>query len=447
MNLRPPLKQRRHQEGSILILVLWIAFGLVAIAIYFSHSMSVELQASDNRVASFEAGQAIEGAAVYVSNILANLQTPNTLPSPVNYRTEGVKVGNARFWLIGRDTNVYQSAVAREHPFWGLIDEATKLNLNAATPVQLAWLPQMTANLASNIYDWRTSDSNSSQLYTTMQPPYNSKGSNYESVDELRLIYGMNLDILYGEDGNLNGFLDPNENDGDILPPHDNKDGQLQSGLLEFCTVWSHEGNVISNGQSRVIVTNLTGLATLFSNSFPSLSQYLRVFNPSPPTPPAPPTCVLDFYNRASSSQPGMSEADFQQVEPFLMNPNTNGLIDIDTVSPTVLAAVINDTNLAATLINYRQSTPPLTPSISWVKDAIGSSATSITEVGPYITPYVFQYTADVAAVGHNGRGYRRVRFIFDCSSGVPQIVYRQDLTHLGWALGKNLYDQLAANK
>jgi hypothetical protein len=48
--------------------------------------------------------------------------------------------------------------------------------------------------------------------------------------------------------------------------------------------------------------------------------------------------------------------------------------------------------------------------------------------------------------VGHNGRGYRRVRFVFDTSSGIPQIVYRQDLTYLGWALGKNLYDQLASN-
>jgi type II secretory pathway component PulK len=415
------------------------------------------MQASDNRVAGVEASQAIEGAAVYVSNILANLQTPNTLPSPVNFRTEGVKVGNARFWLIGRDTNVYQTTMTPEHPFWGLVDEATKLNLNTASAAQLAWLPQMTADLASNIYDWRTSDSNSSQLYSVLQPPYNSKGTNFETVDELRLVYGMNLDILYGEDGNLNGFLDPNEDDGDVLPPHDNKDGHLDSGLLEYCTVWTHEGNVGSNGVARVIVTNITAVASLFTNvGVPSFTQYLKPFLATATsgvgrnttqvttTTPPPPTCILDFYNTASGA--GMSEADFQQVEPYLMNPETNGLIDIDNVSPTVLAAVINDTNAAATLINYRQSTPPLTPSISWVKDALGSNPTALTEVGPHITPYTFQYTADVAAVGHNGRGYRRVKFIFDCSRGVPQIVYRQDLTHLGWALGKKLYDQLASN-
>ena len=52
---------------------------------------------------------------------------------------------------------------------------------------------------------------------------------------------------------------------------------------------------------------------------------------------------------------------------------------------------------------------------------------------------------ADVVAVGHNNRGYRRVRFVFDCSSGTPLIVYRQDLTYLGWPLGKKLHDQLLA--
>src|SRR5438045_8320853 len=34
------------------------------------------------------------------------------------------------------------------------------------------------------------------------------------------------------------------------------------------------------------------------------------------------------------------------------------------------------------------------------------------------------------------GRGYSRVKMIFDTSEGTPKIRYRQDLTKLGWALG-----------
>ena len=66
----------------------------------------------------------------------------------------------------------------------------------------------------------------------------------------------------------------------------------------------------------------------------------------------------------------------------------------------------------------------------------------SVNLAGPFLTGRGYQFTADIAAVGHNGRGYRRVRFIYDTSQGVPIILYRQDLSHLGWALGKEVRDK-----
>ncbi|HWD21379.1 MAG TPA: hypothetical protein VHB20_19085, partial [Verrucomicrobiae bacterium] len=272
-------------------------------------------------------------------------------------------------------------------------------------------------------------------IYSTLPIAYTAKHTNYETVDELRLIYGMNLDYLYGEDANLNGILDPNENDGDDLPPHDNKDSRLDSGILDFVTVWTHEPNVISNGISRVAVTDLTTLSNFFATNFPALKPTWSAFATTPPTN------VLDFYVRSQ-----MSASDFQEAEPFLMNAQTNGLVNVNTATATALSCVLNSTNLAAQILNYRQSTPPVVASITWVKDAVGSDQTTINEIGQYLTAFTFQYTADVAAVGHNGRGYRRVRFVFDTSSGVPQIIYRQDLTHLGWALGKTVRDELALN-
>ena len=62
------------------------------------------------------------------------------------------------------------------------------------------------------------------------------------------------------------------------------------------------------------------------------------------------------------------------------------------------------------------------------------------------ITVRSYQFTADIAALGRNGRGYHRTRFIFDTADGSPKIVYRQDLTHLGWALGKRVR-QIANNE
>ena len=66
----------RDERGSVLIIVIWIAFGLVSLALYFAHSMSFEMRAADNRVAGMKAEEAIAGAARYVSNVLANAQQP-----------------------------------------------------------------------------------------------------------------------------------------------------------------------------------------------------------------------------------------------------------------------------------------------------------------------------------------------------------------------------------
>src|SRR5665213_1394311 len=256
-----PSSHFSRERGSLLIIVLWIAFGLVSITLYFANSMSMELRAADNRVASIEAEEAIEGGAVYVSNILATLAQPGMIPSTQNYRADGVKVGGGMFWLIGRDTNDVQTAQPDQMVF-GLVDEASKVNLNTANLNMLTNLPQMTENpnIAAAIYDWRTTNTTpsqngaKSQTYSMMQPPYLCKMTNFESVDELRLVYGMNMDLLYGEDANLNGILDPNENDGDTLPPHDNQDGRLDPGLLEYVTVCTHEPTVTSNGTGRVLV-------------------------------------------------------------------------------------------------------------------------------------------------------------------------------------------------
>ena len=70
MNVRRPTSGRR---GSVLILVLWIAFGLVVLAIYFANSMSLELRAAQNRVATITAEHATTGAATELPVVHATL--------------------------------------------------------------------------------------------------------------------------------------------------------------------------------------------------------------------------------------------------------------------------------------------------------------------------------------------------------------------------------------
>ena len=443
--VRAPLA-RDSRRGSVLIIVLWIIFGLISLTLYFANSMTFELRASDNQVAGIEAEQAIEGARRYVSLVLSNLNVAGSIPDPQVYQAEAVPVGNAHFWLIGR-TNV-ENLPATTATF-GLIDEASKVNLNTASSNMLALLPRMTPDLVNSILAWRSTNTANttggaeSDTYMRLQPPYLCKNAPFETVDELRLIYNMDIDVLYGEDANLNGMLEPNENDGDVLPPSDNMDGRLDPGILEYVTVYTHEPTTGTNGSARIDVTTAAGVTQLRT----LLGQLLGTARANQIIPQqgggggGGPTfsSPLQFYYTS-----GLTASEFAQVEDSIRGPSLQGLINVNTASSTVLAGLPGmDINKATQLVGYRQanqSNQNNQDTIAWVKQVLDQP--TATQMGRYITGKSYQFTADIAAVGHNGRGYRRVRFVFDLSQGAPIVVHRQDLTHLGWALGKQVRDK-----
>ncbi len=433
------------RRASVLVVVMWIVFGLISMTLYFASSMTFELRASDNRIAGLEADQAIEAARRYLTCVLSNLNSPGVIPDPQSYLREAVPVGNAKFWLIGR-TNVI--SLTPDTMTFGLIDEASKLNLNNTTLVgtNLAMLPRMTLDLAYNIMAWRSTNTTTttggaeSDTYLRLQPPYLCKNAPFETVDELRLVYNMDIDILYGEDANLNGILDANENDGDANPPSDNMDGRLDPGLLEYLTIYTHEPANQTNGQP-IIDVSAANAVTQLQNLF----QSNGVPVPANLTPGATFTSPLQLLLDSR-----MNATDFQKIEADIRGPNTNGLININTASAAVLQCLPGmDTNSAVQLVTYRQSIqsdPNNQNTITWLAQAPLQPAQMLA-FGQWITGRTYQFTADVAAVGHNGRGYRRVQFVFDTSSGVPVVVHRQDLSNLGWALGKQVRTDLLAAK
>jgi type II secretory pathway component PulK len=444
--LKRGLHPSRFESGSLLIIVLWIAFGLVALTLYFAHSMNQELRASDNRVAAIESNQAIDGAARYLSNFLATTSYPGVMPSPVELPCQAIPVGDAKFWLIGRDTNDWEINLTA--PAFGLVDEASKINLNAPwlTADMIQYLPGMTPRIAAAIMDWRdansdlTTDGAEDETYGRLTKPYKTKNAPFESVEELRLVAGMTAEILYGEDANLNGILDANENDADSSAPYDNRDSRLDPGLMEYFTVYSYEPMMGTNINTRADVQAL--LQTVFSDQ--RVTDIMRNFPAGGGVPgggggqPVPLTSVLQFYLRS-----GMTEDEFGQIADYLA-PTTNVLVNVNTASEPVLECIPGITNYASQMISYRESNPSKLATIAWVVDAIGDA--NAIQAGPYITTRSYQYTADIAAVGHYNRGYQRVRYVFDTSEGAPIIIRRQDLTHLGWALGNETRTELFAS-
>jgi hypothetical protein len=156
-----------------------------------------------------------------------------------------------------------------------------------------------------------------------------------------------------------------------------------------------------------------------------------------------------------------MSTADFAKIY-YDVTTSTNtyfrGRVNVNTASADVLTALFEglttdeqtSESAAQTLVTYRQQNASNgnLNSIAWLIDALGNNNPVLTALarGDYVTTRTFQFTADIAAVGPFGRGYRRVKFIFDTSQGTPIILYRQDLSRLGWALGEKARQTWVAN-
>ena len=220
----------KSQRGWTLIIVMWIAFGLVSLTLYFASSMSFELHASDNRSSMLAADHAIDGAMRYVNYVLSSQLTNGTVPDPSTNLCQAVPVGDSHFWLIGRgDDQSYQ-----EQMTFQLVDEGSKLNLNYATSNMMVGMPTppMTQDLLMGILDWRSTNGGAYlSYYSTQRPPYQQKGGQFETTDELRMVYGATMDALVSDDINRNGVIDPNESDS--------HHASITSGLLDYFTVYS----------------------------------------------------------------------------------------------------------------------------------------------------------------------------------------------------------------
>ena len=416
------------KKGSVLVIVLWISFGLVAIAICFADAMSSELRASANRAAGLAADQAIDGAARYVGAVLSAFATNGVVPDLMVYQAAAVPVGDARFWLIGRDP----SGAGTTEPYFSLIDEGAKINLNYANTNELVALPNITSDFVQAILDWRSSSGSPLAAVNYAPLGYAAKNASFETVDELRLVYGATVDLLAGADINRNGILDANETDI-------NHNGVVASGLFEYLTTFSREPNLHSDGTPLVNVNTRAQLEPLLKTTFGSAraNKILERVTRRPGRPPVVFSNLLQFY-----LQSGMTLTEFGQIANTLTASSATciyGRININTANAVVLSCLPGmDAGTAQQLITYRQQNQNNLTSIAWIVEALGNSSAIVQSLaqGDFITTHSYQFTADIAALGLYGRGYRRTRFIFDLSAGDVRVIYRQDLSRLGWALG-----------
>lgn len=319
-------RQSRHQhQGSVLIVVLVVIALLTLGAYSFSELMVSESLATGvfGREAQARAcaDSGVDLAAAILGQVSEEAVYDNVLHDPqhfagVTLRESDSPRGRARFSLVAPNESDVSASTIR----FGLIDESSKLNLNAlisdekkqsqqnltvgtssgtgasgtgsstsggssgassssssatssttasSPSSRLLMIPGMTDELADAILDFIDDDETprtngcESEYYESLQAPYSSKNSPLESLDELLLVRGVTAEMLYGEDVNRNGLLDPNENDGDASWPPDNQDGLLLLGWSSYLTVFSREKNLQFDNSPRINI-NDNNLADLY---------------------------------------------------------------------------------------------------------------------------------------------------------------------------------------
>ncbi len=267
-------------RGSILLIVL-VIIVLLALGAYTFTEMSV---AENEATTMYGRGVMARGFAESGIDVAANSladpaqreQADPTLNRPdlfsaIQLREAEIARGRGRFSVItGQEHDLTGSSTR-----FGLTDETGKLNVNAVLLLSAGsgsnadqnahnffmQIPNMTNDVADAILDWIDSDDTPRQFgaesdyYLALPQPYHTANTFLKSLDDLLFVRGVTPALLYGEDLNRNGIMDPGE---DL-----NGDGYFDRGWSKYLTVYSAERNLQINGTPRVNV-NQTNLPQLY---------------------------------------------------------------------------------------------------------------------------------------------------------------------------------------
>ena len=454
------------QRGAAYVVALLVTTVLAGFVLVFAREMRVSTDQSANQVSQIQAQWIAQGALEAVRGDLASVIALGQAPRLDQVDAQAQQLGDGLFWLI-RPDHTDDSEIA-----FGIQGEGGKINLGALiTPVgnggalpdfDLLELPGMDENLAAAIIDWQDPDENVSPggaeaaYYLSRETPYEIKNGGLETVGEMRYIRDVTQALLYGEDANRNGKLDPNEDDGSANTPDDNADGQLDRGFIDHFTIYSNDPGLSDSGEEKITLDVVTSaqernalsafLAThvgeeraaeLAARSFArtgSNSSYVS---------------VLEFMTVTEAT-----EEEFELVHDGLKrldnDENIEGLIDVYHASEDVFATLPGlDPGDARALINARPDLENDEPvrNISWIIDVLGEE--KAIEAARYMTHRSLQFTVDIVALSGDGRSFCRLRAVLDCTpvlegdTTLPRILYVQDVTALGWPLDESIRETL----
>lgn len=259
--------RRARRRGAVLVLVLVLIPVLAFGAYSFTHWMRAESRAAVVSTQRMQARWLADAGVQRVRALLAQPEDENDPldlnDNPVEFAAQELMVDQAG--VPGLFTILAPMEDGSDSVRYGLVDESTKIPLNnpqlQLSRESLMGLEGMTEEIADAILDWIDSDDEPKDYgaeldyYMSLSQPYQPRNATPLSIGELLLVKGVTPYLLYGEDVNLDGVLNPNEDDGDESWPPDNADGKLQRGWYPYLTFYSADVNLTPEGEPKINIT------------------------------------------------------------------------------------------------------------------------------------------------------------------------------------------------
>jgi hypothetical protein len=337
-------------------------------------------------------------------------------------------------------------------PRYGLTDEAGKININTAPEDALRGLLARLTTLE---------EAQAEDLAQALIDHRGEGAGPLATVEELLLIEGFSAAAVYGEDANLNGLLEANENDRAESFPSDNADGELDRGLLALATAVSYEWDVDADGQPRLSLNGgLEGLDELDlpRETIDFIRQYRKDGGKF-----THPSQLLGMehtvkgsggrgrwggrWGRGSSGSQagqkissGVGEAELPVVMDGLTTASPDdraaplvGLVNVNTAPAEVLSLVPGiDEDLAREIVDVRAGLEAESlRTTAWLYPTV-VSANEYKRIAPRLTARGRQFRVRCVGFGLPSGRYKVIEAVIDIADGDGRIIYLRDLTRLG---------------
>lgn len=454
------MKDSRRHSGSVLASVLLVVILSAMVAASLMYRVRAEVSASVATHRRDAAQGAVRSGISFAVSVLRDASGDPLVwqDNPELFQDRFVTSDGVNDWYF----SIYSPADSdSDQVRYGLTDEAGKIDLNTADEQRLALLPGMGQEQVDCLLDYLDTDEEPRPLGAE-QDAYDFMIRNRPlmwTLEELLVVRSFTAQLVYGEDVNFNGLLDPNEDDADARFPPDDSNGQLDRGLKGLCTVWSYEYDVDNRGRPRRDINGdpraLSGL------SLPRRSvEFLRVWKQQKKPEFKHPSELLGLsieYQQEQRNRKGKvtgrkrvkldSGINAENLDVALdaltarksrgRRSRVRGLVNVNTASAQVLGVLLEQAELPAetaeAIVSLRQDLLPeekATPAWLFTRGVLPDAA-DFKKIAPYLTARSNQYRFFVIGYAVPSGNYVLWEVVVDLAGNTPRIAYQRDLSRM----------------